>query len=183
MSSGWRIATVGRERDDAVVYLGLGTNLGDRRASLAGALRELMQIGRIDGVSSVWESAPVGPQDQPDFWNMVVRLRTALSAEALVAAIRTIEGRLGRTPTYPQGPRVIDIDILTHGDTSHSSQLVVVPHPRMMQRAFVLRPLLELEPSFAHPVTGERADDRLAQGGFERIRRLFPGTDLLAGPA
>jgi len=138
-----------------------------------------MNLGRIDGVSSVWESAPVGPPDQPDYWNMVVRLRTSLSADALLAAIKTIEARVGRTPTYPQGPRVIDIDILTHGATTQTSTAVEIPHPRMMQRAFVLRPLLELEPSFVHPVTGERAADRLAVGSFERIRRILAGTELL----
>ena len=165
------------------MYLGLGSNLGDRRASLAAALRALPHLGRIDGVSSVWESAPVGPPHQPDYWNMVVRLRTTLSAAELLAAIKAIETRLGRKPTYPQGPRVIDIDILTHGSTTYTSAAVDIPHPRMMQRAFVLRPLLELEPSFTHPLTGERAADRLATGRFERIRCRFPGTDLLQRPS
>jgi 2-amino-4-hydroxy-6-hydroxymethyldihydropteridine diphosphokinase len=134
---------------------------------------------QLENISSVWESEPVGPANQPDFWNLVVQGRTLLDPQALLAAIKEIERRLGRTPTWPQGPRLIDIDILLYGDAQMQDS-VEIPHPRMLQRAFVLRPLLELDAEVTHPVTGERIADRLALGSFERIRRLFPGNQLQA---
>ena len=178
-SSGWRTATVESEGVH-LVFIGAGTNLGDRRANLAGALREIEAIGAIEKVSSVYESEPVGPRDQPTFWNLVLRLRTSLRPFELLQELKRLEHRLGRRPTFRHGPRVIDLDVLLYGAERIDEPELEVPHPRMMERAFVLIPLVELDPELRHPVTGERLADRLAQGGFERAVPLFPGTELLS---
>lgn len=166
----------------ATVFLGLGSNVGDRRAHLAAALRRLARILTIEAVSSVYETEPVGFRPQPDFWNLVVQGRTTLAPEDLLWETLRIESELGRRRGARNAPRTIDIDILLYEDRVFSTPTLVVPHPRMMERAFVLRPLAELDPELRHPVTGERIADRLEQGGpFERIERLFPGQDLLNG--
>jgi 2-amino-4-hydroxy-6-hydroxymethyldihydropteridine diphosphokinase len=129
----------------------------------------------------VYESEPVGYREQPWFWNLVVRVRTALDPSALLAATQAIETRVGRRPTFPQGPRVLDIDILLMNGAAIDGPGLCVPHPRLDQRAFVLRPLLELDPDLVHPVSGRRLSETLEQGSFEVTRRLFPGTELLRG--
>lgn len=164
-----------------IVYIGAGTNVGDRRANLAGALDAVARLGTIDAVSNVYESEPVGYADQPVFWNLVVRLRTALEPFDLRAALEAAERRLGRRPTFPNGPRVIDLDLLLYGDRRIDTGELEVPHPRMMRRAFVLRPLSELAPELHHPVTGERIADRLVHGTFESVVPIFPGEQLLPG--
>lgn len=162
------------------MFLGLGSNIGDRRAHLAAALRLLARIVAIDAVSSVYETEPVGFRPQRDFWNLVVRGRTALAPEELLRETLRIESELGRRRGARNAPRTIDIDILLYDDRIVSTPTLDLPHPRMMERAFVLRPLLELDAELRHPATGERIADRLASGGpFERTERLFPGQDLL----
>ncbi|MGH7506155.1 MAG: 2-amino-4-hydroxy-6-hydroxymethyldihydropteridine diphosphokinase [Longimicrobiales bacterium] len=165
----------------ACAYLGIGSNLGDRRANLAAALAALSMLGDIDAISPVYETEPVGLQEQPDFWNLVLRLRTSIPPAELLQAAKTAERRLGRTRTVPDGPRVIDIDLLLYDDVVVHGPGLNVPHPRMMQRAFVLRPLLDIDPGLTHPVTGEALADTLAGGTFERVIPLFPGEALLAG--
>lgn len=160
-------------------WLGLGTNMGSREENLALALAALREVGTIEAVSSVYESEPVGYREQPDFWNVVVRVRTALPPEALLAAMQEIEHRLGRRRSFPNAPRPIDIDLLLYGSEVHESERLIIPHPRLTERAFVLRPLLELDPELRHPVTGERLHDYLAAGGLERTELLFPGEKLL----
>lgn len=162
-----------------IVYIGVGTNVGDRRANLAGALDAVARLGTVDAVSNVYESEPVGYADQPVFWNLVVRLRTALAPFDLRAALEAAEHRLGRRPTFRDGPRVIDLDLLLYGAQRVDTAELEVPHPRMMERAFVLRPLSELDPELEHPVTGECIGDRLARGTFERAVPIFPGSELL----
>jgi len=179
MWSDWRTVTDASERDHCV-YLGLGSNLGDRRSNLAAALRLLDECARVERISSVWESEPVGPPDQPEYWNLVVRVRTGLDAGPLLMELKRIERRLGRTFSVRWGPRVIDLDILLYDRLVSQEPDLVVPHPRMLERAFVLRPLAEVEPNLTHPETGERIADRLASGTFEQTRRLFPGAELLA---
>lgn len=178
MSSGWRIATAGSD-PHAIVYIGLGSNLGDRLASLRAALREIAGLGAVEAVSAVYESEPVGSPDQPDFWNLVVRLRTAVPPLELLHRLKTSEHRLGRRPTFRYGPRSIDLDILLYGEVVLSTATLELPHPRLLERGFVLRPLAELDPTLTHPLTGERIVDRLARGSFERAVPLFAGTVLL----
>jgi 2-amino-4-hydroxy-6-hydroxymethyldihydropteridine diphosphokinase len=177
MSSGWRIDTAAHE-SGSTVWLGLGANEGDRRANLVSALDAIAGFGRIEAVSSVYESEPVGWKDQPDFWNLVVRIHTSFPPRALLDAIKTIEAGIGRREGIRWGPRPIDIDILLYGDRNDHEDGLEVPHPRMMERGFVLYPLVEIDPDLVHPVSGQRLADALREGRFERVRRLFAGTDL-----
>jgi 2-amino-4-hydroxy-6-hydroxymethyldihydropteridine diphosphokinase len=147
-SSGSRI-------DTAVVeaYLGLGTNLGDRAANLRAALRFIARISELDAISDVYESAPWGHADQPDFWNLAVRIRTSVAAVDLMLQLQSLEKAIGRTPTFRMGPRIIDIDILLYGDAVIDTPRLRVPHPGVRERPFVVLPLLDLEPELR--VNGE----------------------------
>lgn len=164
----------------AEVCLGLGSNLGDRAAHLGVALYRLRAVVAPAAISSVWRTEPVGHVDQPDFWNLVVCGTTDLSPEALLAAVQGIEADGGRVRAFPNAPRTIDIDLLLYDDRVIDRPELTVPHPRMLERGFVLRPLAEVAPGRVHPVTGERIADHLARAeGLERCERLFPGEDLL----
>jgi len=167
----------------ATVFLGLGTNLGDREANLRAALRMLRDVVQIEAVSSVYESEPVGYRPQPDFLNMVVRARTQLEPSALLEAVRGIERALGREPSFRNAPRVMDIDLLLYDDIELDLPELTVPHPRMLERAFVLKPMAELAPDAAHPRTGRTFREHAAEAErFERAVPLFPGERLLEEP-
>lgn len=175
---GWRTATAGSDvLHDA--WVGVGTNLADRRQNLAGALREVGVLGTIEAISSVYESEPVGFAAQPAFWNLVLRLRTRLDPQNLLRSLKQAEQRLGRRPTFRYGPRIIDLDLLLFDDVRMSTSGLQLPHPRMLERAFVLRPLLELHPDLQHPGTGRPIADHLDRVRPQRAVPLFPGTDLL----
>jgi 2-amino-4-hydroxy-6-hydroxymethyldihydropteridine diphosphokinase len=161
------------------VYLGLGSNIGDRHANLAAALAALRDIVTVDRVSSVYASEPVGHTEQPEFWNLAVRVRTPLTPATLLDTVKRVEKQMGRIPTFRFGPRLIDIDILLWNNETIHGGTVEIPHPRMMDRAFVLEPLVELDPALHHPVTHEKLADRLEAGTFERITRLFEGNELM----
>jgi 2-amino-4-hydroxy-6-hydroxymethyldihydropteridine diphosphokinase len=180
MWSDWRTATVGPERK-APAWLGLGSNQGDRHANLAAALKGLAGLGRIEAASDVYETAPVGVTDQPDFWNMAVRMRTPLEPRELLTAVKAIEAALGRMPGRRWGPRPIDIDILLFADMILCEEDLQIPHPRMLERAFVRRPLCDIDPVMRHPVRGLRITELLGPGSFEQSRRLFPGSELIGG--
>jgi len=160
-----------------VAWLGLGTNVGDRRANLRGALGGTGALGHVAALSTVYESDPVGFAEQPVFWNMAVRLRTEIPPRPLLMALKEVERAVGRRPTFPNGPRVIDLDLLLY-DQRVIHDGLEIPHPRMLERAFVLRPLVELDPALTHPVTGARLVDVLAAGSFGEVRPLFPGAAL-----
>ncbi len=154
---------------ETTVYLGLGSNLGDRSAQLRGAIDELGRSGvRIDARSSVYETEPVGLEAQPWFLNQVVRGRTELTPEALLDACKRIERQHGRCPGGKRfGPRPVDIDILLYGDLVVRGERLTVPHPRLGERRFMLIPLVELEPEVADPRDGTRYADivkRLDEG-------------------
>jgi len=131
------------------VYLSLGSNLGDRAANLRAGLAKLDgEILQITQTSSVYETGPVGitPERVPDYLNLATRAETSLAPEALLRHTQSAELALGREPTYRWGPRVIDIDILLYGDERIDTPRLTIPHPRMMERAFVLIPLREIAP-------------------------------------
>ena len=176
MSSGWRIATAGNE--EVVAWLGLGSNVGDRRAHLAAALRHIGRIASIDAISPVYATAPVGFEAQADFWNLVVRVRTDLAPAALLAAVKGIEQEIGRTATFRNGPREIDVDLLLHGNATLDGE-PTIPHPRMHDRAFVLRPLLDLDPALRDPRTGEPYLHALGGVRAQRLTRVLEGRALL----
>lgn len=140
-------------------YLGLGTNLGDRRAHLESAVEALRELGSVVAQSEIMETEPWGLADQPRFLNMVVGLETDLAPEELLAATQAIEHRLGRTPTVRWGPRVIDIDIITYGDAEIHTPALTVPHPRAHERQFVLAPLRQIAPDVADRLAAKEAAD------------------------
>ncbi len=146
------------------VYLGLGGNLGNRAANMRMALRYLSAMVRIESVSSLYETPPVGDASQPMFCNAVCRVETGLTPEALLRYAKQIEFEIGRRPGPPHGPRPIDIDILLWGDGVVESDRLIVPHPRLAERGFVLVPLIEIAPKgLAHPVDGRPIDAFLAE--------------------
>ena len=136
------------------VYLGLGANLGDRQGNLLRAVELLSQWGQIEELSSLYETEPVGYLDQPPFLNAACQLTTILTAEELLAVAKNIESALGRTPSFPNAPRPVDIDILFYGEQIMNSPHLTIPHPHLQERAFVLVPLAEIAPNLIHPVTG-----------------------------
>jgi len=125
-------------------YLGLGTNLGDRHANLSAAVAELASLGTVTRTSRRYETAPVGYLEQPRFLNQVVELETTLDPVPLVRGVKQVEERMGRTSTFRNGPRLIDIDILLYDGVVLNTPELTIPHPRLSRRAFVLRPLSEL---------------------------------------
>lgn len=137
----------------ARAWLGLGANLGDRQANLAAALARLEQEPRIRVLrrSRWYESEPIGVTDQPWFLNGVVEIETTLPPRALLDALKRIEWELGRRPTRRWGERVIDLDILLYDDQRLETPDLVLPHPRLWQRLFVLAPLAELYPALRAP--------------------------------
>ncbi len=162
-------------------YLGLGSNVGDRRAHLQAAADLLPAHGaRVIASSSVYETEPVGEgPDQRDFLNAVLRVETALAPEALLDACKAVERERGRAlagePGYVRhGPRPLDVDLLLLGDRVCRSERLTLPHPQVTARRFVLVPLLELAPALVVPGRG-RAADALAALEGEAVR--------LAGPA
>jgi 2-amino-4-hydroxy-6-hydroxymethyldihydropteridine diphosphokinase len=136
------------------VYISLGSNLGEREAMLARAISTFPDAITLQRTSSVYETQPWGYHDQPNFLNMVVETQTNLPPSDLMAYLKAIEARLGRIPTFRYGPRTIDLDILLYGITILDSPELVIPHPQMHTRAFILVPLAELVPHLIHPLLG-----------------------------
>jgi 2-amino-4-hydroxy-6-hydroxymethyldihydropteridine diphosphokinase len=131
-----------------VAYVGIGSNLADPRAQVLDALEELDRLPhtRVVKKSSLYRSAPLGYAAQPDFVNAVAQLETALPAERLLAELQEIEARHGRKRSFPNAPRSLDLDVLLYGDAVLSLPALTIPHPRMRERAFVLKPLIEISP-------------------------------------
>ncbi len=140
--------------ESVAVYLALGSNLGNRETNLERALDLLSQRLRIKRVSSVYQTDPVGDTEQPRFLNQVCQAETILSPKELLTLVKGIEKKLGRRTTKPNAPRPMDIDILFYGEEVIDTPELVLPHPRLMERAFVLVPLAEIAPELEHPVIG-----------------------------
>ncbi len=148
--------------DVTSVLLGLGSNLGRRRDHLRRAVTALAEGLEITATSPVYETAPMYVTEQPRFLNMAVGGETAMTAAALLAWLKSLEARLGRTASARFGPRAIDLDILFYGRDVVATPTLTIPHPRLAERAFVLRPLADIAPRRRHPVTGRRVDAMLA---------------------
>jgi len=134
------------------VYIALGTNVGEREANLLQALRLLPESGvRIRRVSSIYETEPVDYLDQEWFLNAVLEGQTELDALDLLSALRVIEARMGSKKAFAKGPRKIDLDVLLYGNETIDTPELQVPHPRMLERKFVLIPLAEIAPNLRHP--------------------------------
>lgn len=167
------------ERERVGIYLGLGSNLGDREARLREALERLADPIRVMAISGVYETEPVGFTDQPSFLNAVARVETPLEPAALLDACAAVESAMGRERRFPDAPRTIDIDLLLYGDTVMEGPGLTLPHPRMLDRAFVLAPLAELAPEMRHPRSGRTIRDHLDEVAAEGVERLFDGGRLL----
>lgn len=160
-------------------FVALGANLGDPvatiRAALA-ALRELPQA-KLVAASSLYRTAPVGLTHQPDFINAVVEMATVLPAPTFLAQLFAVEARFGRQRDFatpvPNAPRTLDLDLLLYGDMKSDDAQLILPHPRMHQRAFVLAPLAEIAPQLVIQGLGA-VSDLLAQCADQRIERLHP---------
>ena len=148
------MAVPGGRQVPVMVYLGLGSNLGEREATIERAIALLGERLSIEQVSSLYHTEPVGYAEQPPFLNAVVVARTDLGPMQLLSLAKGIEADLGRVPSFANAPRPIDIDILLYGDEVVSLPGLVIPHPRMVERAFVLVPLAEVAPGVVHPTSG-----------------------------
>jgi 2-amino-4-hydroxy-6-hydroxymethyldihydropteridine diphosphokinase len=139
-------------REDSVFLL-LGSNIGDRSANLFAAATQIASsLGTVLLQSATYESAPWGNQDQPEFYNLAVQLRTELTPLMLLSGIKTIEGDMGRTKASLWDKRIIDIDILLFGGGVMITKNLTIPHPLLPERRFALTPLAEIAPAFIHPV-------------------------------
>ena len=127
-------------------YLAFGSNLGNREANIRMAIGRLTPLVRVDAVSSLYETPPMGVEDQPAFLNAVARVTTGLTPHALLRYVKALEDEIGRRPGPRWGPRPIDIDILLMGDRVVDTDALTLPHPHLAERAFVLVPLAELAP-------------------------------------
>ena len=143
------------------VYLSLGSNMGDRQGNLDKALDYLSQRLRMGKVSSIYDTEPVGNTNQPRFLNLACQVFTRLAPMELLTLVKGIEIKLGRPPGSSNGPRPIDIDILFYGDQVVENPELVIPHPRLAERAFVLAPLAEIAPDLVHPVSSKTVKELL----------------------
>ena len=140
----------------AAVYLGLGANVGNRLANLRVALARMRTFTRLEAVSRLYETAPVGLEEQPPFLNAACRVVTGLEPAALLRFLKNLETEIGRRPGGPPGgPRPIDLDILLYGERVVETDDLRIPHPRLAERAFVLAPLCDLAPEMRHPSLGK----------------------------
>ena len=137
-----------------IAYISAGSNLGDRKAFLDFGARSLAEKGMLLRRSSVFETEPVGYAEQPWFLNQVFELKTDLAPQALLARCNAIELEAGRVRTFRNAPRPLDLDILLYGNEVICDPNLIIPHPRMVERRFVLEPLVEIAPNLSYPTTG-----------------------------
>jgi 2-amino-4-hydroxy-6-hydroxymethyldihydropteridine diphosphokinase len=156
-----------------LAYVGLGSNLDHPARRIEQAIEELDRLphSRVVRRSSLYRSAPVGYADQPDFVNAVVQLETGLSADRLLAELQDVEARHGRVRSFANAPRTLDLDLLTFDGLEMKTERLTLPHPRMQERAFVLKPLVEVAPEATIPGRG-RAADLLARLGAQEVEKL-----------
>lgn len=158
-------------------YLGIGTNIGDRMQNLQDSIDalNLLPMTFVTDVSNIYETDPVGYDNQDDFLNIVVEVETEFNSDNLLGAALGIESGLGRVRTIKNGPRIIDIDLLLFGDEVKNTKTLILPHPRMMERNFVLKPLLDLEFQCGL-LNKEKAEELLTDDGV----RFFCSKDKLS---
>ncbi|RED52226.1 2-amino-4-hydroxy-6-hydroxymethyldihydropteridine diphosphokinase [Aestuariispira insulae] len=153
------------------VFVALGTNMGERAENLETGIERLGELMTVTGRSRLYQSAPMYVTDQPAFLNMAVRGTTALTPEEFLDGLKRLEHEIGRRPTFRNGPRVIDLDILYYGDLLMDTERLNIPHPRIAERGFVLEPLRDLAPEWHDVRMGktiaQMADDYGPEDGLE----------------
>jgi 2-amino-4-hydroxy-6-hydroxymethyldihydropteridine diphosphokinase len=158
------------------VFIGLGSNLGDRENYLRQAISSLAPEVVFLRASQIYETPPWGYTDQPAFLNQIVEARTDLEPQALLSKLKKIEKDLGRVERFRNGPRCIDMDILFYDDMVYTSETLTIPHPRIAERGFVLVPLNEIAPDLIHPVLKQKISALLEKADKEGII-LFKGIE------
>ena len=153
------------------VYIALGTNLGERLNNLLAAIEAMAPEVSVLAESHIYETPPWGYEDQPAFLNMVVKAETGLEPEALLNFLKQLEVELGREQNFRWGPRLIDLDILFYDDLILDTPPLVIPHPRLHERAFVLVPLADVAPDLTHPVFQRSVNDLLVEIDPQGIAR------------
>lgn len=148
--------------DNHIVYLALGSNLGDRLANLKQAIAALSPQMEVKAKSRVYETPPWGYTDQPAFLNQVLKGNTYLEPEPLLKHLKRLEVALGRVPSFQNGPRLIDIDILFYNELVRDTPPLILPHPRLQERGFVLMPLNDIAPDLVHPTLKKTVHEMLA---------------------
>jgi len=157
--------------DPETIYLALGSNLEDRLANLQAALAALPPAVTVLRLSPVYETPPWGIIDQPAFLNMAIQADTRLAPPALLSFLKRLEKDLGRIPSVRYGPRLIDLDILFYGERILSIPGLVIPHPHLHERAFVLVPLADIAADFVHPILRQPIRDLLAGVDATGVKR------------
>jgi 2-amino-4-hydroxy-6-hydroxymethyldihydropteridine diphosphokinase len=168
----------------ADVFLGMGSNVGDKIGNIREALGLLNKSGKIAmvAISSLYETEPVGVSGQPEYVNCVVRLETELDPHSLLNLLKSVESILGRKPHSHLRPRPIDIDILLYDDIDLESLELVIPHSRLKVRRFALEPILEIDPEAADPITGKPLREFLNDVMTQKIKITASSNEVWNGP-
>lgn len=138
--------------ENHIVFLALGTNLGDRQENLKQAVASLPPQMEVKAKSHIYETPPWGYEEQPKFYNQVVKAETYVQPEALLKHLKRLEIALGRKTSFKNGPRLIDLDLLFYDDLVLKTPILTLPHPRLHERGFVLLPMMDIAPGLVHPV-------------------------------
>lgn len=160
--------------DSHDIFIAMGSNLGDRLHNLNEAINNLPSPVIPQNISPVYETPPWGYEKQPAFLNQVVHARTELTPVELLSYIKKIEVALGRQPTFRNGPRIIDLDILFYDQLVINTPVLTIPHPRLGERAFVLVTLADLDPELRHPITGKTVREMLDRNDTQSIQLYQP---------
>jgi len=158
--------------DEHTVYLALGSNLDDRLANLKQAVASLSPQMEVKAKSHIYETPPWGHTDQPKFLNQVVKAKTYLAPEPLLKHLKRLEIALGRKTSFPNGPRLIDMDILFYDDLVLEMPLLTLPHPRLHERGFVLLPLMDIAPNLLHPISKKSVSEMIASCDVEGLTKF-----------